>query len=308
MDHTKEAMHLFLILTITLVTASFSLGGAAYLYLRYRTRVLRLVLLFLSSLLLIAAGFWITRLPEIAFQTAETGFETAARLFQLAGGGLNIAVLPYFVSALVSIPLDRPVKALLWGWNGLFIFSGFTMFLFPRVSITPAALSLQQAFTILGTLVFLTAGLRRVKNIHWKGALTGFLVVSGVFLILLVLDILITLLPIRPLNRLDNLSLPVYLAALTLGTFFFAGRFLSRDAMVKAGELTDECREFYNLTARETEIIGHLLEGASNKEIGDRLFISPKTVENHLYNIYQKMDVGSRTQLIGTLRSWERED
>lgn len=124
----------------------------------------------------------------------------------------------------------------------------------------------------------------------------------------LVLDMLITLLPIPSLARLDNLSLPVYLAVLTLGAFFFAGRFLSRDAMVKAGNLTDECREFYGLTAREAEIVGHLLEGSSNKDIGGKLFISPKTVENHLYNIYQKMDVGSRTQLTGTLRSWEREE
>lgn len=301
-------MHVFIILSITLVCSSFSLGGAAYLYLRYRTRILRMVLLFLLSLLLIAAGFWTVRLAEINSRAGKTGFDAASWLFQLLGGGLNIAVLPYFVSCLVSIPVKRPVKILLWGWNIVFILLALTIILFPRLTAFPPFVSLQQVLTILGALVFLTAGLRRVKNIRWKGALTGFLAASGVFLVLLVLDMLITLLPIPLLARLDNLSLPVYLAVLTLGTFFFAGRFLSRDAMVKAGNLTDECREFYGLTAREAEIVGHLLEGSSNKDIGGKLFISPKTVENHLYNIYQKMDVGSRTQLIGTLRSWERED
>jgi len=51
-----------------------------------------------------------------------------------------------------------------------------------------------------------------------------------------------------------------------------------------------------------------ILSGYSNRDIGERLYISSKTVENHLYNIYRKLDVGSRTQLIGTLRAWERED
>lgn len=301
-------MSVFIIYSITLVTSSFSLGGAAYLYLRYRTRALRMALLFLSSLLLITTGFWTSRLPEIAPGAANPGFEAAARLFQLFGGGLNIAVLPYFSSCLVAVSLKRPVKILLWGWNSLFIILAFTMFLLPRISVVPPLLSLQQVLTILGSLIFITVGLRRVRNIRWKGTLVAFLAVSGVFLLLLVLDMLITLLPIPSLAGLDNLSLPVYLAALTLGTFFFTGRFLSREAMVKAGKLTGECREFYGLSNREAEIIEHLLTGCANREIAERLFISPKTVENHLYNIYQKMDVGSRTQLIGTLRSWEREN
>jgi len=241
-------MYLFLILTITLVTASFSLGGAAYLYLRYRTRVLRLVLLFLLSLLLITAGFWTFRLQMVAAIPSQAGFETAAWLFQLPGGGINIAVLPYFVSALVSVPLSKPVKGLLWGWTSLFIILAFTMFLFPGVSVVPLLLSLQQVLTILGALVFLAAGLLRTGRIRWKGALKCFLLVSGVFLALLVLDMLITLLPIRTLAGLDNLSLPVYLTGLTLGTFFFAGRFLSREAVVKAGKLTTEGRNFYLLS------------------------------------------------------------
>lgn len=49
------------------------------------------------------------------------------------------------------------------------------------------------------------------------------------------------------------------------------------------------------LTSRETEIVGLLARGMSNREIAQRLVISEKTVARHLANVYTKLDVGSRT-------------
>lgn len=56
-----------------------------------------------------------------------------------------------------------------------------------------------------------------------------------------------------------------------------------------------------NLTAREKDIVEALSEGLTNREIGEVLFISPKTVENHLSKIYQKSDTENRFQLIQEL-------
>lgn len=47
------------------------------------------------------------------------------------------------------------------------------------------------------------------------------------------------------------------------------------------------------LSRREVEVVQLLCEGLSSKEIGRRLHISPKTVENHRYKIYRKCDVES---------------
>ncbi|WP_019416212.1 response regulator transcription factor [Paenisporosarcina sp. TG20] len=53
-----------------------------------------------------------------------------------------------------------------------------------------------------------------------------------------------------------------------------------------------------SLTAREMEVLLKLVEGLSNKEIGKRLFISDKTVKIHVSNIFKKLDVKSRSQVI----------
>jgi DNA-binding CsgD family transcriptional regulator len=54
----------------------------------------------------------------------------------------------------------------------------------------------------------------------------------------------------------------------------------------------------YNLSNRESEILVHLCEGKSNKEIGDELFIEESTVKSHLKNIYKKLNVKSRSEVI----------
>ncbi len=50
------------------------------------------------------------------------------------------------------------------------------------------------------------------------------------------------------------------------------------------------------LNARELEILQLLAMGARNKEIGADLFITPKTVEYHLTNIFNKLNVSNRTE------------
>ncbi|RBW67588.1 response regulator [Bacillus taeanensis] len=52
------------------------------------------------------------------------------------------------------------------------------------------------------------------------------------------------------------------------------------------------------LTRRECEVLQLLADGRSNRSIGEQLYISEKTVKNHVSNILQKMNVNDRTQAV----------
>lgn len=52
------------------------------------------------------------------------------------------------------------------------------------------------------------------------------------------------------------------------------------------------------LNNRESEVAELVSKGLSNREVGNQLFITEKTVKFHLTNIYKKMGVTSRAQLI----------
>lgn len=52
------------------------------------------------------------------------------------------------------------------------------------------------------------------------------------------------------------------------------------------------------LSNREAEVAELVSKGLSNKEVANRLFVTEKTVKFHLTNIYKKMHVKSRAQLI----------
>lgn len=52
------------------------------------------------------------------------------------------------------------------------------------------------------------------------------------------------------------------------------------------------------LSNREAEVAELVSKGLSNKEVANQLFVTEKTVKFHLTNIYKKMNVKSRAQLI----------
>ena len=64
--------------------------------------------------------------------------------------------------------------------------------------------------------------------------------------------------------------------------------------------------DFEQLQSRELEVLKLAAKGMSNKEIAKELFISERTVQTHLVNIFRKLGVGSRTQAVldGLRKGW----
>lgn len=69
--------------------------------------------------------------------------------------------------------------------------------------------------------------------------------------------------------------------------------------------IEDVCAELsqtYRLTSREAEVLGLLMRGRSGPQISEELFLSKSTVKTHTYNIYKKMDVHTRAELMARQR------
>lgn len=73
------------------------------------------------------------------------------------------------------------------------------------------------------------------------------------------------------------------------------GRVLSEFGRLATQRASDNA-VFAELTDREREVLTEIGRGRRNKEIADKLFISEKTVKNHISNIFAKLEVNSRAE------------
>jgi NarL family two-component system response regulator LiaR len=65
-----------------------------------------------------------------------------------------------------------------------------------------------------------------------------------------------------------------------------------------AGQESGELTQLGEVSEREMEILRLAAKGMSNQDIAGKLFLSRRTVQAHLGNIFRKMDVGSRTEAV----------
>lgn len=74
------------------------------------------------------------------------------------------------------------------------------------------------------------------------------------------------------------------------------------DANLLQGKLSKEAI-FQSLTQREIEVLNLIARGLDNTRIAEQLFISAKTVRNHITHIFSKLDVANRAEAIVRARN-----
>lgn len=57
-----------------------------------------------------------------------------------------------------------------------------------------------------------------------------------------------------------------------------------------------EDQQTVKLTKREIEVLTHVIQGKSSREVADILFVAKRTVDFHLENVYDKLHVSNRIQ------------
>jgi DNA-binding CsgD family transcriptional regulator len=71
----------------------------------------------------------------------------------------------------------------------------------------------------------------------------------------------------------------------------------------KGSAVPDEFIHRFGITPRERQVLEQILRGSSNREIGEQLFISVRTVETHLYHVFDKCGAGTRLELLNMLHN-----
>ncbi|MBN1648346.1 MAG: helix-turn-helix transcriptional regulator [Spirochaetales bacterium] len=126
----------------------------------------------------------------------------------------------------------------------------------------------------------------------------------------------ITFLPMLVLFPLDMIFFRDHLFKLSyicfsvfvVNTYYFISRFYFRAYEPEPETIRFDKTAFskYELSEREIEIAELLIKGITNKAIADTLFISVNTVKSHIKNIYKKLDVSNRLQIINLLRGTKK--
>ena len=144
----------------------------------------------------------------------------------------------------------------------------------------------------------------------WHSERRNFLIGLLVFATVGYLETSLNLLPAlrRPTFTLSNesdflfSSIPYALYGVFLIAYFL--RFpVAIPAPLETDAIPETFLTKYGITDREREIILKVVQGKSNADIAGELFISLATVKTHLHNIYRKIDVDSRFDLLARVRS-----
>lgn len=80
------------------------------------------------------------------------------------------------------------------------------------------------------------------------------------------------------------------------------GRRLTQREPAASFEINTQAIACLGISDREYEVLALLADGHSNRELAERLFVSPNTVKTHLANLYGKLEVTRRTQAIRKAR------
>lgn len=126
--------------------------------------------------------------------------------------------------------------------------------------------------------------------------------------------IIIAFIPIAVFGVLDLIFLMdsayklVYIsfAAFSVLVYMFTTRHYVHSYAPESADISSSMSAFYkarDISEREQELIPFLVEGISNKEISELLYISTNTVKTHVRNIYRKAGVSNRLQLMSKLQN-----
>lgn len=301
-------------LIILLYLVAFAIGASAFFfavlyYLKERVQWLIYYLAFLAIFGMLLFIYAMRIYQVIALSDYYSKFFEAMLYFGvIVSSSLLLYIIPIFLFHVLGMVFKKSEMSLV-------IAAACGYFVLALISLlTKIQIFGNISMVILFIAIFgnLAVGAKYIKNI--KDTLLRRLVVflgalTVVFIPFFIFDtILFSTIFSMSINA-GEIILPLFYLwwnTVMLGYFFWY--FMrTQDITTKKENNENEYKagKYYSLTKREEEIVFHITEGKSNKEIAIMLQISLNTVNNHVANIYEKVDVKNRVELVNAMKGFK---
>jgi DNA-binding CsgD family transcriptional regulator len=288
---------LFFYLTFSYSIGFFSLTVLILAYLKSWWKVLKYIIYFLltGTLQLVFLTY-----IEYRYANISIWFNSYYGVINYGLESLNIIIFPLLVNVLFNLTFRRRIYFIF----GILFLTGLGCI------VIPFLLGVLNDGTLIETLIsykiyrivyiiaylysFLVFGIK-IKNVSDVKE-RNFYIYSAVILLVLASQTIAPIIKTFPGNLFIFATGYFYLNVLLLKNI--VNRFL-RFSKHSLKETIDEL-----VTSREKEILLLLAQGLANKDIGARLCISEPTVKSHIQNIYKKVGVSNRVQLLNSLKNY----
>lgn len=299
--------HISFVLYLTsLITGAVSIGISVLIYSQYKKKVIVLYILFLTALACILIELCAYVYGGITGVEDALTLHIVANTFDVIGVNLVILVCPFFFHHLLGVPILKIGKIVFLSIACISLSLAISRYFFlAGAEFQTRIIGVVLLFgTMSYCLLLIVTHLRTVGNSLLKRALVVFLITNVAFAPVLIIEIMRPNIPfLTDFPYFEIFSLPFYFFCLNALSIVFAIRYFNQPPYMRNSELTEHFKQIFHVTAREGEIVVQVIKGLSYAQIGKKLFISPKTVDNHIRNIYRKTGVKNRLQLMSLIQS-----
>lgn len=210
-----------------------------------------------------------------------------------------IVFLPYFLGWVIARPWRRAKNLVFFPMAIVYFGVGIASFIVTSKVFDFWAI-LAQTLIVLGMYIYCIVVLWvNLKNIDDKPVRNICLTINIVSLSLIPLSILSVFFSV-----VSDFSYPIYILAFSIVAlvYLFVRFGIDRQEEQNRPTLDYESLQRYKISEREFSVVKLICEGMTNKEIAQELSISVNTVNNHVANIFNKMEVRSRIDLLKILK------
>lgn len=294
-------MNGFLLITVTvsIAVSCMALGLAIASRMVHKTVWMGRYIVFQSCLIGTLMVFMGSKLslifmPENVYAVFSFIFNTLT----LLALSFVVVFLPYFLSWVIAKPWRR-LQVLRFYPLAIIYFGVGLAALIVENSTFDFWVKLAQTVIFLGMYTYCIVVLWvNLSNIEDRSSRRVALSINIVSLSLIPLSILSLF-----FKTVSDFSYPIYILASSIIIVVYCYMRFSEDRKEEAKpELSLESLSKYKISEREFTVIQLICEGLTNKEIAQELSISVNTVNNHVANIFGKMEVRSRIDLLRALK------